>query len=912
MSYKFSRTILILIFCSLIGLSFWVCSKNSPLDPGVQNPGGQVKILVGLQSNPDVVAPGGSAIVKALVLNQSNQPVVGEDVVFSTNIGTLAPTTATTNDSGFATTIFTASQQSGTARISGLYNSSQTETVTIDINDTTPQSVTLTPDAFSFLANGESSTPIRSVWRNDEGQPLSGVLVTFQTTNGSIVGTATTSSSGAAETVLTSVASRVDLIAQVTASANNLQATTQVLFKGVEFSLSATPGNLSADGRSKSRVTAVLKETTSTIAISGAQITFGANLGTIPNSGTTNASGVAAVDLTSTSQTGVSTITAIYGQSLVETVQVTINQSIPTFLNVSANPNIILADNQSSSTITAVVSDQSYNPVPDGTPVSFAIVNGTGTIESNKVTKNGVATSRLTSSTQPDTVAVAVQVAQLSDTTTVFYVVGPPASVTLSADSTSLPADGVTSTQVGATVFDAAGNPAVDGTRVDFSTDIGDITPTAQTVSGQAVAQFVSSVTGTATLHATVNGISDVITIQLRPGTPNSILLSFDPNNLGVKDSGRNQTVSITANVIDSKNNPVVDGTFVRFSIFSAPGGGEFLSNTNTIPTLNGRAEVSLNSGIRSGSARILVEVTDAFGVPVVPNVRAVSTEIIIFAGPPFIEDVNGASTSHLSVGVSPLNIFGWNVVNNLATVTAVVGDKFNNPVPPGTAIFFTTTGGVISTFTGFTDAEGVVTVTLHTGQPFPDVNRFYNTSFVSNDPNENHPDFILPTNIIPGPIPDFEFSEVLNSVGNFGENDGVARILAVTEGVDSNGNSARAWSVTDIVFSGLISTFELMTTATDLLPGESATIDFKIYDVNGNPIVSGSEITASSIGGALSWTSLVTSDPGVTRYQVILVNDLDPTDPDAREITTPVTISIKSQNGNVVKSSPAINLRLN
>ena len=118
---------------------------------------------------------------------------------------------------------------------------------------------------------------------------------------------------------------------------------------------------------------------------------------------------------------------------------------------------------------------------------------------------------------------------------------------------------------------------------------------------------------------------------------------------------------------------------------------------------------------------------------------------------------------------------------------------------------------------------------------------------------------------------------------------------------------------MTAIVFSGFISTFEVTTSATDLLPGESATIDFKIYDVNGNPIVPGSEITASSIGGALSWnTALITGDPGVTRYQVILINNLDPTDPEAREVTTPVTISVNSQNGNVIKSSPAILLRLN
>lgn len=909
--FRFHKSFLSIILCTIC-LSAWVCTKNPPLDPNVPNSGGQFTFLASVQSNPAIVALGGSAIVQALVLDQSNQPVVGREIEFSTTFGTLVPTTATTNDSGVATTIFTAPAQSGTALITGHYNSTQTQSVNIEVKDTTPQSVTLTPDAFSLLANGESFTELTSVWRNDNGELLKGIPVSFQSTSGTIVASATTDSFGVAKTTLTSVASRTDLIAQVTASANGLQASTQILFKGIEFFLNATPTRLTADGRSTSRIIAVLKEATSTIAISGASVTFGADLGTIPNSATTTASGVAAVDLTSSTKTGISTITAIYGQSLTDTVQVSISQSIPTFLNVSASPTMILADNQSSATITAVVSDQSNNPVPDGTQVNFAIISGTGTIESNKVTQNGIATSKLTSSTQPDTVTIAVQIGALSDTTTVYYIVGPPATITLTADSTSLPADGVTSTTVIANVFDVAGNPVIDGTRVDFTTNLGDITPNAQTVSGRAVAQFVSSVTGTATIQASAAGLSKIITIQLRPGPPNSVLLSFNPNNLGVKDSGRNQTVTITSDVIDSKNNPVVDGTFVKFSIFSSPGGGEFLSNSNPIPTLNGKAQVSLNSGVRSGSARIMAQVTDSLGVPIVPDVRAVSTEIIIFAGPPYIEDVNDASTSHLSVGVSPLNVFGWNIVNNTAKVTAVVGDKFNNPVPSGTAVFFTTTGGVISTYTGFTDDEGVVTVTLHTGQPYPDVPRFYNTQFVSFDPNENHPDFSLPTAVIPGPIPDFEFSEVLNSVGDFVENDGVGRILAVTEGVDASGNSARAWSVTNIVFSGLITTFEVTTSDTVLLPGESATIDFKIYDVNGNPIVAGSEITASSNGGALSWTSLTTSDPGGTRYQVILTNDLDPTDPNARAITTPVTISVNSQNGNAVKSSPPIDLRLN
>ena len=435
-AFKLNNTIRTILVCTLIGLSFWVCSKNPPLAPDAQNLGGQVKILAGVQSNPNVIAPGGSSIIQALILDPANQPVVGEDVQFSASFGTLVPSTATTSDSGIATSIFTAPlQSSGTATITGIYNSTQTQSVDIEVRDSNPQSITLTPDDFTLLANGISSTKIKSIWRNDIGQPLRGIRVTFQTTNGSIVTTEITDVAGVATTTLTSTASRVDLIAQVTALANGLQAMTQVLFKGIEVSLNATPRTLTADGRSTSRITTVLKEATTKIAVSDADVTFGSNLGTIPNIATTNASGVATVDLTSSTQTGVSTVTVRYGQTLIDTLQISISQSVPTFLNVSASPTMILADNQSISSIKAVVSDQSNNPVPDGTPVEFSIVSGTGTIESNKVMQSGVATSRLTSSTQPDTVTIAVQVAGLTDTTTVYYVVGPPANITLTADS---------------------------------------------------------------------------------------------------------------------------------------------------------------------------------------------------------------------------------------------------------------------------------------------------------------------------------------------------------------------------------------------------------------------------------------------------------------------------------------------
>ncbi len=893
---------------ALCSTLFWVCSKNPPLDP-TRQVDGQFVVLVGLDSEPPVVPPGGSAVVRAVLMDQNNQPVAGEVVDFSTNLGVVLPASATTNDSGVATTIFTAPQQPGRATVVGRYKSSFTKSVEIEIKDTAPQTVTLLAGDESLLANGLTSTSVQSIWRTEDGTPLKGLPVTFEATLGTLPAAAVTDSFGMAQVEFTSPALRSDAVATITARGNDSEASTQILLKGVEFSLSVSPQSLIADGRSRSRVRVVLKEAGSTIAISGARVSFGTSLGTIPNSALTNASGVAEVDLTSSNQTGTATVTAIYGERLTETAQVAFSASVPTNLTVSADPPEILADNRSTSIITAVVSDQANNPISDGTPVTFAIVKGSGTIQANQVTTDGVAVSTLTSGTQPDTATVVVSVGQLSDTTFVRYVVGDPAGIVVTADSSSLPADGQTATRIVARVFDTAGNAVVDGTKVDFTSDLGDVTPSAQTVDGQAVAQFKSSVTGTATIRASAGAVSDELTIDVRPGPANSILLTFDPTSLGVKDSGRNQTVSITADVVDSRNNPVADGTFIAFSLFSSPGGGEFLSATTPLPTVNGRAQVSLNSGIRSGSVRIMAQVTDSLGTPVMPEVRAVSTEIIIFAGPPYIENVNDPATSHLTVGVQPLNVLGWNVVNNTAVVTAVVGDKFNNPVPPGTAVFFTTTGGVISTHTGFTNEEGVATVTIHTAQPYPTISRYYNTFF---DPNEMHPDFNKSTNVIPGPIPDFDNGEVLNSQGDFGENDGVARILAVTEGVDANGNPARAWSVADLVFSGAISVFDVQTSATDLSPGETAVITFKIYDVNGNPITPGSEITVQTNAGQLSWTALTTGDPGTTRYEVLLTNNLDPTDPAATAQTANVTIVVNSANGNMIRSSPPINLNLN
>jgi len=271
-------------------------------------------------------------------------------------------------------------------------------------------------------------------------------------------------------------------------------------------------------------------------------------------------------------------------------------------------------------------------------------------------------------------------------------------------------------------------------------------------------------------------------------------------------------------------------------------------------------------------------------------NIEAVSTEFQIFSGPPYIEQADNPSpdpyqsSSHLAIGAGPINILGWNRVNNRTTITVVVGDEYNNPVPEGTTVYFTTTGGVAATATGYVDENGVATITLITGAPFPTVARYHGLL----NPN------IEPPESIPGDPPNFD--------GIDGPNDGIARVLATSEGVDENGNSAIAWSVCDVVFSGAVEEFSFTknTPVDTLWIGGLAGMTIRIRDINGNPIVPESVLTAETTAGALSWTTWTTGDPGQIEYSLSVGNDLAPKEPGDETEFKPalVTVKLDSPNG--------------
>jgi uncharacterized repeat protein (TIGR01451 family) len=190
----------------------------------------------------------------------------------------------------------------------------------------------------------------------------------------------------------------------------------------------------------------------------------------------------------------------------------------PASINLSAAPPSIAADGTTFTTITADVRDAGGNPVLDGTSVTFSTDLGTLSAPS-ATTTGGIAQVQLVSSTTPGTATVTGTAGSVSNNVYVDFV-GPPASVVLTAVPDTLPADGVATSTLHATVRDANGNLVADGTPVDFTRIpvLGTLSaPTANTIGGITTVTIWSAEAGLATVTATAGTASDSVNVRFTP-----------------------------------------------------------------------------------------------------------------------------------------------------------------------------------------------------------------------------------------------------------------------------------------------------------------------------------------------------------------------------------------------------------
>ena len=190
-------------------------------------------------------------------------------------------------------------------------------------------------------------------------------------------------------------------------------------------------------------------------------------------------------------------------------------------------------------------------------------------------------------------------------------------------------------------------------------------------------------------------------------GAANSVVLkSVSAPSIGVDHAGTNPTSLLTFEVRDAQGIPVnySHRATVQFLLSQAAGGGAFLNPDTASTDEAGLVAVSLNAGTLAQSVQVRAQV---MGTGIYSDIVPVA----IHGGLP--------DAKHFSFAVKTLNIPGLYLLGTIDPVTAFVGDRYGNPVPVGTMVYFTSGAGIIEG-SAATDDHGRATVDLESAAPLP------------------------------------------------------------------------------------------------------------------------------------------------------------------------------------------------
>ncbi|MEX1062697.1 MAG: carboxypeptidase regulatory-like domain-containing protein [Balneolaceae bacterium] len=310
---------------------------------------------------------------------------------------------------------------------------------------------------------------------------------------------------------------------------------------------------------------------------------------------------------------------------------------------------------------------------------------------------------------------------------------------------------------------------------------------------------------------------------------------------INIQETGGIVHSAVTFVVQDSSGRNITSGQSetVHFEIVSGPGGGEALTPESAETDGQGQVVMNLTSGYTAGVVKVqaVVEREDE-GL----TIQSKPITIAIHGGYP--------DQDHFSIAIETYNFEGFSVNGNRTSVSVIVGDKFSNPVKPGTPVYFSTTGGVIQG-SGMTDQDGQITVDLISGNPRPA--------------------------------------------------DGYAEITAVTYDEDDNEVS----DAIPVLFSGPPSADKITVTPEDFhLPqGTGKTYALTVTDINDNPLPSGTTVTVEleseilTLAGDTDITIPNTLSPGtgVTDF-TFSVRDLDEENTDDQDYD--ITVSVNTAAG--------------
>jgi len=413
----------------------------------------------------------------------------------------------------------------------------------------------------------------------------------------------------------------------------------------------------------------------------------------------------------------------------------------------------------------------------------------------------------------------------------------------------------------------------------------------------------------TANIDGTVLRATGTITVAA--ATVGSIqFVSADPDNIGLLGTGgigRQETATVRFAVTDSTGGPV-SAAIVDFTLNTTIGGIN-LTPTTATSDIQGFVQTVISAGSVATSVRVKATVN-----PSSPVIAAQSDQLTITTGIPDNDSVS------LSMGC--VNIEGWDLDGTTTEVTVRMSDRYNNPVPDGTAVTLNAEGGQIggSCLTTTTPAAGggVCSVTFVSQLPKPADGRVSilafaigEESFIDADADGFFNNADVPLEIGEPFRDDDESGTADPAAGEFfadfnsnGLRDGPAHV----DYVNFNGllcddmtalcNPNDTLFVSDhgvVVMSGSTAVFSHLPAGTFDLTGGTASVTVTIGDVNSQPMAGGTTIEAETANGRLV---------GPDSYAVSCSTFNGPLDyvftvePDTTPSSGPLTITVTSPSG--------------
>ncbi|GIW70976.1 MAG: hypothetical protein KatS3mg102_0518 [Planctomycetota bacterium] len=633
----------------------------------------------------------------------------GTPVTLATNLGSVSSPSSTTTGS-YGPETYTAATSTGTATITATAGSASTATAITLIPDAPAQIVglaitasTLSPDGSTAPSSGVLSGQVLDA----HGNPVqSGVAVDIVVDPASRLLAQPAQPLTDASGVFTSTIGALGpagpgtVTAQVNAVPGVQDSLGVTVIAGAvsTVSLAATPSSGLIAGVSTVTLTGQVLDAFGNPRASE-PVALTTTAGFFPPGGSTthtvftNAAGQYVATLNAPAAVTTAVVTAEAGGVQATPLSLDFRAGAPATVVVAPDVAVLTANGVSSTAVLVTVRDAFNNPVEDGTPLTFELVQGqsaeNGTLSaSSGTTSGGTASFVYTAGTKVQTVTLRAIAGAVSGTASVDLVPGPLAQLSLAADpqATSVDAALVAAVQykLTATGLDAFGNLVADGTLIAFSLDPAaggfDFTPagtstptsTASTTAGIVVMEL-RGVTRTGTFGATASdpvpgdGTAPPATVALSfdPGAPSQIVgLAVSPDPVVVS-----RTALVSGTVLDTFGNTVADGTQVQLAIVS--GNGSFAPNPAS--TTGGVFTSTLTAGPIAFTTSGGPEAVSASAGPGVASTTAVT----------FNPDVPAGFALAAASGPSadPARALADGSCQVLIVSTDTIRDAFNNPV---------------------------------------------------------------------------------------------------------------------------------------------------------------------------------------------------------------------------------------